>query len=428
MHVAIEELSPVEKKLVISLDWPYVSAKLDEAYRELGKGVTLRGFRRGKVPRQMLEKLFSRQVEKEVTEKLLQETFFRAASQHDLHPVADPVVNEVELKKGDGFRYSAKVEVRAAFEVRDYDGVELDPPAITVDEAALDQAVERKREELAEMRTIEGRDTLGPSDIAFVDVVGVVAGKPIKREGLMVDLSRPDRDPIDGLAKALLGQPMGAKDLDVPVALPGGEGQTTHLQVTVREAREKVLPALDDDFAKDTGEADTLGELRTKLRAQLVKDQEQDRQSELKRQLIRELVRRHSFPVAGALVERQTELLLRRYRLGMAVQGIDPKAGGFDETRLREELKEPAANDVRAAFLIDAIAEKEKVEVTEADLEKRLAEMARSRDKSVPRLKAELQKEGRLDGIRHSLREEKTLDLLLSRANIRPSSPSENQP
>jgi trigger factor len=122
--------------------------------------------------------------------------------------------------------------------------------------------------------------------------------------------------------------------------------------------------------------------------------------------------------VAPALVERQLDAMIQRSRLQLAMRGIDYRSAGLDETRMRDELRESANDEVRAAFLIDAIAEKEKVEVSEADLEKKLAEMATSRDKSVPRLKAELQKEGRLESLKHQLREEKTLDLLLGRAKI----------
>jgi trigger factor len=201
------------------------------------------------------------------------------------------------------------------------------------------------------------------------------------------------------------------------------------LKVTIREAREKLMPALDDDFAKDTGEADTLEELKVKLRADLVERKQKDVQDELRKALIRELLKRNEFPVPSVLVDRQTDVLLQRARLSLAMRGVDPRSATVDETKLKDELRPAAADEVRAVFLIDAIATKEKVEVADADLEKRLAEMAKERDKSVARLKAELQKESKIDALKHQLREEKTLDLLLTRANIKAkplaASPSE---
>src|SRR5712691_9895730 len=113
MQVTISEVSPVEKKLAVEIPWPYVSQKLDEAYRDLGRGVALKGVRSGKVPRPILEKMFGRQVEHEVVKQLVQESFVAAASQHDIQPVAQPVVDDAQLRKGQAFHYSARVEVRS---------------------------------------------------------------------------------------------------------------------------------------------------------------------------------------------------------------------------------------------------------------------------------------------------------------------------
>ena len=136
------------------------------------------------------------------------------------------------------------------------------------------------------------------------------------------------------------------------------------------------MPALDDEFAKDTGEADTLAELRDKTRAKLLEGDEKQAREELKGDLVKELLKRNSFVVAPALVERQLDAMIQRSRLQLAMRGIDYRSAGLDEQRMRDELRESANDEVRAAFLIDAIAEKEKVEVSDADMEKKLAEMA----------------------------------------------------
>jgi trigger factor len=231
-------------------------------------------------------------------------------------------------------------------------------------------------------------------------------GVPVKADKHEVTFVLPARS-------ADAGDAGGHKD--VPAELSGA---TAALKITIKEAREKQMPALDDEFAKDTGEADTLAELREKTRAKLLVEDEKAAREEVKKDLVKELLKRNPFVVAPALVERQLDVAIQRARLQMAMRGIDYRTVNLDEQRLRDDMRESANDEVRAAFLIDAIATKENVEASEADLEKRLAEMAQSRDKSVPRLKAELQKEGRLDALKHQLREEKTLDLLLSRANI----------
>jgi trigger factor len=430
MQVTVQELSPVEKKIAVEIPWPYVSQKLDEAYRDLGRGVALKGFRKGKVPRPILEKMFGRQVEHEVVKQLVQESFVAAASQHDIQPVAEPVVDDAQLRKGEAFHYSARVEVRSVIEPTGYDGVEVAQRAPQVSDDDLVRALERKRDELTEYKSIDNRapKLTAATDVLVVNLSGTVGERRFDKEGVMVDLGEATRDLLPGLAGALTGIPLDAVEHPVAFDIPapsderpvGKElsGQPARLKITIKEAREKQVPRLDDEFAKDTGEADTLDELKGKLRERLLKEDEQLAKSELKGELIKELLKRNSFVVAPALVERQLDNMLQRTKLQMAMRGIDPRTADLDEQRLRDELRESANDEVRAGFLIDAIADKEKVEVSDADLEKRLAALAQSREKSVPRLKAELQKEGRLDALKHQVREEKTLDLLLSRAKI----------
>jgi trigger factor len=433
MQVTISELSPVEKKVAVEIPWPYVAQKLDEAYKDLSRGVALKGFRKGKVPRPMLEKMFGRQVEQEVIKQLVQESFITAAQQHDLQPVAEPVVDDAQLHKGQSFHYSARVEVRSQVEPKDYDKVELTQRQAAVSDDDVTRALERKRQELTEFKVIEGREALASSDVVVMDVSGTIGERKFEKEAMMVDLGDTAREPLPGLAAALVGLPVKADKHEVTFVLPtrspedAGEakdvpvelsGAQAALRITIKEAREKQMPALDDEFAKDTGEAETLAELREKTRAKLLVEDEKAAREEVKKDLVKELLKRNPFVVAPALVERQLDVALQRARLQMAMRGIDYRSVSLDEQRLRDDMRESANDEVRAAFLIDAIADKEKVEASDADLEKRLAEMAQSRDKSVPRLKAELQKEGRLDALKHQLREEKTLDLLLSRANI----------
>src|SRR5689334_3249489 len=157
MQVTVSEISPVEKKVAVEIPWPYVAQKLDEAYRDLSRGVALKGFRKGKVPRPILERMFGRQVEQEVVKQLVQESFVAAANQHDIQPVAEPVVDDAQLHKGKAFHYSARVEVRSEFEPKEYDDVSLSqrPPHVTDEE--VDRALERKRQDLTEYKNIEGR-------------------------------------------------------------------------------------------------------------------------------------------------------------------------------------------------------------------------------------------------------------------------------
>jgi trigger factor len=317
------------------------------------------------------------------------------------------------------------VEVRSVVEPKDYFGVAVSQRKPEVKDEDVERALENKRRELTEYKVIDAanRTTTIDRDVLVLRAEGTVGGEKFERDGVMADLSEPAADPVPGIGKALVGIPVAAKDHEVK--FKSGEGDAAKdaaLKITVREAREKVMPALDDEFAKDTGEADTLADLREKTKKKLFEEDEKVAKSELRQEIVKEILKANTFPVAPALVERQLDVLVQRAKIQMMMRGIDPRqaeaSGALDNQRLRDDLRENAHDEVRAAFLVDAIATKEKVEVDDASVDKKLAEMAVQRQTSVPKLKAELQKEGRLETVRFQLREEKTLDLLLSRAKI----------
>jgi trigger factor len=425
MQVTIEDVSAVEKKLEVEIPWEMVKSRLDEAYRDLSRGVQLRGFRRGKVPRSMLEKMFGKTVEQEVMGKLVNDGFVQVAHEQHLHPVAEPVVDEAKMpdKPGDPFRFVARIEVRAHVEPHDYKGIELGRRTAGVSDEAVDRALERKQQELTEYRAIEGRLAAVAGDVLIVALKGTVGEHKIDREEVRIDVGRGDETPLPGLSAAVLGLPLVAKDHSLRFEIPSDTtrkelaGKPAALQITVKEARQKVVPAIDDDFAKDTGEADTLAELRDKLRLQLKEQDEKEAEREVRQGLVKELLRRNDFQIAPALVERQLDVMVERTKLQLALSGVDVRKG-FDGDAVREELRGSAREEVRATLLLDAIAEAEGVKVSDAELDKHLAKLAASRETNPQKLKAEWKKEGRLEAVRHSLREEKTLDLLVSEAKI----------
>jgi trigger factor len=422
MQVKVEDVSPVEKKLAVEIPWEHVRAKMNEAYRNLGKKVHLKGFRAGHVLREMLEKLYGKAVEGDVMRDLVRESFSLAAQENDLHPVADPIVDDISLSQGKPFRYSARFEVRTEFDPKDYDGLELDrrPPKATNEE--IEQALEARRQSQVELKPIEGRTNVSDKDIVHLEIEGKVGDVELKKRDLHMDLTN-ELDPLPGLRAALIGLPTDAASheltLEIPDSVPQAElkGKTAHIKVAIKQAREKVVPALDDEFAKDTGEADTLVELREKIREKILATDEKRIDRELREAAVKEICRRNDIPIAPALTERQLDVMIHRAQRELEAQGLDARK--LDAQKLREDLRDSAKQEVRAALLLDAIGIKEKVEVTPQDLDKRVAELAQTRNQHPARVKADLQKNGQLAAIRYALREEKVLDLILSKATIK---------
>lgn len=426
-----EDLSPVEKRLKVEVAKEHVDGKLDEAYRKLSRQVNLPGFRPGKAPRQMLEKMFGKRVAHDVAQDLLRDTLTMVARQSQIRMIGQPVLEDMpEVKRNEALRYSARIELFPQVDPRDYEGIEISRrPARATDEE-VEAALERKRMEQVDMVPVEGRDTAQDTDTLMIRVSGGVG--PLKYEGeeWQIDLGGGRPPPLPGLREALIGIPLRAEDHEVRWTLPAEgvradlAGREVVLRVTVKQAYEKRLPPLNDDFAKDTGEAETLEELRSKIRERLLREDEEEARHEARMALLDEVVRRNPVPLPPSLVKRVADQLfdVSRQRAAIAAlqEGKDPRQEGvLDEEKLRQEAQGEAVRSLSKEFILMSVADKEGVEVTQADVEKRLAEIARQSDRSVARVRAEMQKDDpHLEGLRNNLRMEKALDLLESRAKI----------
>jgi trigger factor len=423
MQVRIEDVSPVEKKMVVEIPWEVVSAKLGQAYRDLGKEVALKGFRKGKAPRSVLEQVYGPRVNAEVAVQLVRESFFQATAEHKLAAVAEPRVEEGgRIQKGQPFSFAAIVEVRGVVEPKDYTEMPIERRRIKVADEAVDAALEQLRKEHTELKPIEGREVTAPGDVVALQINGTIGEHKVEQPRFAMDLDEGEREPVPGLRQALTGLPLDTKDklieLDVAedVEDENLRGRKAQLTVSVLEARSKDVPELDDEFAKDTGKADTLDGLKAKLRGEL-EDRERDQVNrEAREGALRELIKRNQIPVAASLIDRAVELQYNRLRQMLGMQPDQDVAGLSAD--LREKMRPTGADEVRGQLLLEAIAEKENVAVTDAELDAHVENTARLRNVAPQRLRAEWDRDGRLDNVRFSLRQDKVLDFLVAKATV----------
>lgn len=425
MQVRIEDVSPVEKKMSVEVPWETVSEKLANAYRELGKGVALKGFRKGKVPRAVLEQVYGSRVNYEVASELVRESFLRANQEHSLAAVAEPRVEEAApIKKGQPFTFKAIIEVRGEVVPQDYTGLPIERRRLAVAETAVDEQLANLRREHTELRPIEGRELTQPGDILGLSVSGSIGEHQINQPQFAVDLEDAEREPLPGMREALIGIPIDTKDKKLEIQVPDDfkdetiRGRKAELSVTILEARVKEVPELDDEFAKDTGKADTLDGLRASLRKELEDRETTTIDREAREGVLRELIKKNQIPVADSLTERAVEMQYQRLRqmLGMKPDKNNPTAGLTDE--LREKMRPAGADEVRGQLLLEAIADKENIAVTDAELGKHIEDTAKSRNVPAAKLRAEWQRDGRLDNVNYSLRQDKVLKFLVDKAII----------
>ena len=423
MQITIEDLSPVEKKVEFELPWADVAPKLDKAYDSLRREVKLPGFRPGKVPRAILERMYRRQVEDEVARELVERSLGQAIQENQIQPVAPPAVAEIEIKAGAPFKFSARVEVRSQVTPKDYSGIPINrrPPQVTDEQVA--EALEGYRRRMTQFKPVDGRTETGESDLVRAEVSGKVGEHKIKKRELMVDLEDDVGGPLPGLASRLRGRPIGgAAPIEVDYTLPAEgvpaemSGRHVHLHVSIKEVREKQVPALDDELAKDTGEAETLDGLRAKVREKLAETDGTRIKREMERALVKELVARNTFPIAPALVDRYAQAIVNRAKSQLMMMGVDVES--VDDTKMRSEVKTEAEEEARGAILLQAIGEREGINASDADVQKRIAELAQARNENPKQLRAELEKDHRIHQLQTQIREQKTLDLLISQAKI----------
>src|SRR6267142_2414997 len=221
MQVRIEDVSPVEKKMVVEIPWETVSQKLGDAYKELGKGVALKGFRKGKVPRPVLEQVYGPRINAEVAYQLVRESFFRASEEHNLAAVAEPRVEEAApIKKGQPFTFAAIIEIRGEVVPQDYKGLPIERRKLDILDSAVDEALAQLRREHTELRPIEGRDVTAAGDIVGLSVSGTIGEHEINQPQFAVDLDDDEREPLPGMRNALLGVPIDTKDKKLEIMVP----------------------------------------------------------------------------------------------------------------------------------------------------------------------------------------------------------------
>jgi trigger factor len=423
MQVRIEDVSPVEKKMFVEIPWETVSAKLGDAYRELGKGAALKGFRKGKVPRPVLEQVYGQRVNAEVAYELVRESFVKASQEHNLAAVAEPRVEEAAaIKKGQPFTFAAIIEIRGEVVPQDYTQLPIERRKLNVPESAVDEAVAQLRREHTELRPIEGREVTAAGDIVGLSVTGAIGEHQINQPQFAVDLDDEEREPIPGMRQALTGVPIDTKDKDFVIEIPADHkdeslrGRKAELKVTILEARAKDVPELDDEFAKDTGKADTLEGLRAALRKDLEAREQETIDREAREGALRELIKKNQIPVATSLVDRAVEMQYQRLRQMLGMKPERGTAGLTDD--LREKMRPAGADEVRGQLVLEAIADKENIAVTDAELDAHINETAKSRNTPPAKLRAEWQRDGRIDNVTYSLRQDKVLEFLVSNATV----------
>ncbi|WP_448384435.1 trigger factor [Desulfosoma sp.] len=419
MKVTVTDLGPTQKKLLVVVEPRHVEKELDKRYRQLSQQVRLKGFRPGKVPRKILESYYGKTVQGEVSNQLIQETYPDALKQTDLKPLMEGDVEDYRFDPDGSFSYSAIVEVRPVFEVKDYLGLEVEVPArrdVTDDRVAEQLSMLRERH--AEIRSVEGGRPAQTGDLVVVDVVPELDGQVFDKgvqKNFTLELGQGTMHPdFDARLVGHHGGETVRFALDFPEDAETRDlaGKRVHFEVTLKEIKEKILPDLDDAFARKVGGYESLEALKEALRERLRKADEEASKLHVRRAIMEQLLQSVSFELPVKVVEREVDRRIQHFVHQFSVQGIKLDPSRFQTPEIRAEQRPAAERDIRWRLIVEQIAAQENLELSDEEKETVYAEVARIYRTSPQQVKEEYQESTIVQEMFQQKLEEKVFKLL----------------
>jgi len=425
MKTTLEDISPVKKKLLIEIDSKEVDKKLNQAYGEIRKTAKIPGFRPGKVPRKILETYFGSQVIDDVTRGLISESFPKAVDEVKTFPLGQPILEKEALKQGQDFNYSAIIEVRPEFEVKDYLGVDVEKELFSISEEDVQKRLEEIREANGKMASIEEERQIRDGDFVIVDYEGFEDSQlveDVKSSNLLVKVGKNDFHPK--FDEALIGL---KKEDETEVDIDFEEnfyhtklaGKSVNFKIKIVDIKELVLPELNDEFASNFGaDLKDLDSLKNELKNAITSQEEKRIDSELKQRLLEKISEGIDFELPEVLVDAEIDFSARRLNDNLERSGSSLEKAGISEAGLKKEFRPASEKRVREMLILDRIAKQDEIDINDDDLEEGYGKLAESMGQDVETVKKYYEARGQVDALKEELLKEKTLNYLVNHANI----------
>ena len=425
MKTDVEEISSVKKKLNIEIPEDEVKKEIDSFYEDLRKKARIKGFRPGKAPRSILERQFKDYVKAEVMQKLIQDTYPTALTETNLHVVSNPLIDPGELQGGKPFVYSATVEVKPEIKADGYVGLNIEAKKEDVKDEEVEERLKGLQNLHSNLKTISDERAIQTGDYAIIDYEARMDGRPLE-EGKAIDATVEVGSGrfIPGLEEKLVGL-KPKEESEIEVTFPGDygfskwAGKTISFHVRIKEIKEKVLPPLDDEFAKDLGDYSSLEELRTYLRKEIEREKEMVFQQKLKDQVMDQLLETTVFDVPDGLIEEQVKAMVSDIKLRLSTQGLELDKIGLTEEKLRGDYQEPAKKQVRTFLILEKIASQEGIAASDEEVEERMKEISEKTHQKLEAVKRYYEKNELIPELKVRIITDKTLDFLVQKANLK---------
>ncbi len=421
MSQEIVNVSSCKRNLVAEIPADKVEQEIDALARKYARRAKVPGFRPGKVPLNIVKQRFLADLRSDATQDIIQRCWKDAVEEHHLEPISEPVLEEVKDEAGAPLRFKLAFEVLPTLEIKDYKGVSVTIAGVKIEEADIDKALDALRDQHAQYVPVEDGEARDGYMVSMtVDGVFQDGGKPIHEEEVTCIIGSPETNETfsENLRGTKIGEPR-TFDVSYPEDYHRKRfaGKVVHYTITMKEMKEKHLAEAGEEFAKDLG-TNSIQELRDKIRDELVTKGERTAEKKAREALTDELVQRSTFDVPDCLIQDELKDHARRIAANLAHQGIDVQKISIDWKKIFEEERPNAEKAVRRSMVLDAVARQENFDITEAELEAEFEKLAQGTGKSAAAVRAQFEKDKRIQSFREHLRQNKALDFMFRNANI----------
>jgi trigger factor len=412
----------VKREISVEIPAEEVTREQEKIILKYQKVARLPGFRSGHVPASIIKQRFKEDLKSDVVEALVPRYFRKEAEKQGMIPVSQPRVTDLHIHEGEPLRFKASFEILPEIVVEGYKELRADHPEIVIKDEEVEESLNSVREQHATFTSVEGRP-LAEGDFAQASMDGKPKGKdndekaqPVHMDEVLIEIG--GKNTVPEFTENLRGANAGdQREFEVSYAEDVADkrlaGKTFVYNVKIQAIKQKNLPELNDDFAKELGEFTSLDQVRKQIRENMQAERKRDAEREAKDKLVVELVKRNDFEVPESLIDRQIDLRLERGLRALAAQGMKMEdLKKMDLPRLRAGQRDQAVQDVKSSLLLERIAELEKIDAADEEVNHEIEALARQTKQTTEAVRARLTEEGGLDRIRNRIRNEKTLEFL----------------
>ena len=433
MPFKVEDISSVKKTLHIEIPQKEVVQELDKAYNQLKKSAKVKGFRPGKVPRAVLERMFKKDVHADVSSRLIQNSFIDAIKQTELKIVGNPELDPPELAADSAYKYEATVEISPDIDDIDFKGLKLERTLYAPADDEVDAQLKALQKGMAQHEKVAEDRPAQEDDFVLIDLVGLHAGEPVpefaKSENFSLQIGKAVVS--EDFDKQITGMKTGETnnftvnfDKDFPNEKLAGLDVT--FEVVLNEIRQEILPPINDALAKKAGPYKTLDELKTVILDNIKQGYDKRTEQELNEQIFKELLVRTSFDVPDAMVEMELQGIVEEAERSFAYRNTSLEEMGLSKETISEKYRDTAVSQVKRHLILGKIIDQEKLSVDDEEVENGLKEMSENFNQPLEGIKQFYdQNKDKLELFKHTLLEKKAIKLILNSGSVKDIKPDQ---